>query len=216
MKYMTDIQLALDLTDLDRALSLARKSLKGGATIIEAGTPLIKSVGMESVRSLSSLLGGRVRLVADMKTSDAGYTESEMAAQSGADVTTVLAAYPDAVRETVRAAGDYDISVMADLMESEDIVRTAASMEEVGVDLLCVHSGIDTGVDLASSFEILSKVAGNVSIPVAAAGGLDRLTAPEAVEHGSSIVIVGRAITEAEDAMVATAEIRSAIDLVGS
>ncbi|MHB1414338.1 MAG: orotidine 5'-phosphate decarboxylase / HUMPS family protein [Chloroflexota bacterium] len=45
------LQLAMDLLDLDAALSVARAPA-AWIDIIEAGTPLIKSVGMEALRSL--------------------------------------------------------------------------------------------------------------------------------------------------------------------
>jgi len=46
------LQLALDLLNADRALDIAEASIKGGADWIEAGTPLIKSEGMEIIRKL--------------------------------------------------------------------------------------------------------------------------------------------------------------------
>ena len=46
------LQVALDLLDLDRALQIAQESLDGGADWIEAGTPLIKSEGMQAIRAI--------------------------------------------------------------------------------------------------------------------------------------------------------------------
>ena len=46
------LQVALDLLELDRALAIAEEALAGGADWIEAGTPLIKSAGMDAVRRL--------------------------------------------------------------------------------------------------------------------------------------------------------------------
>jgi len=79
------LQVALDLLDLSRALPIAREAVDGGADWIEAGTPLIKSEGMESVRRLRSEFPGR-DIVADMKVADTGALEVEMAAKAGASV----------------------------------------------------------------------------------------------------------------------------------
>ena len=46
------LQVALDLVHGERALPIAADAVKGGADWIEAGTPLIKSEGMDIVRKL--------------------------------------------------------------------------------------------------------------------------------------------------------------------
>ena len=46
------LQLALDFLELSRALKAAREAVKGGAQWIEAGTPLVKSEGLNSIRAL--------------------------------------------------------------------------------------------------------------------------------------------------------------------
>ena len=46
------LQVALDFMHLKRALRAAREAVEGGADWVEAGTPLIKSEGVESVRAL--------------------------------------------------------------------------------------------------------------------------------------------------------------------
>ena len=50
----TILQVALDLLNEHRAIEIAKDSVKGGADWIEAGTPLIKSEGMEIVRKLKA------------------------------------------------------------------------------------------------------------------------------------------------------------------
>ena len=52
----TILQVALDLLNEHRALAIAKDSISGGADWIEAGTPLIKSEGMEVVRKLKEML----------------------------------------------------------------------------------------------------------------------------------------------------------------
>ena len=46
------LQLALDFVDLHRALLVAERAVPGGVDWVEAGTPLIKSAGLEAVRQL--------------------------------------------------------------------------------------------------------------------------------------------------------------------
>ena len=72
--------MALDLLELDRSIQIAKEAVLGGADWIEAGTPLIKSEGMNCVREMKKALPG-TRIVADMKTVDTGAMEVEMAAK---------------------------------------------------------------------------------------------------------------------------------------
>ena len=83
------LQLALDFVDLPRALQVAEEAVAGGADWLEAGTPLIKSEGLQAVRELKARWPDHV-VVADMKTMDAGRAEVECAAKAGAQVVGVL------------------------------------------------------------------------------------------------------------------------------
>ena len=77
------LQLALDFVDLERAIHIAEEAVAGGVDWIEAGTPLIKSEGLNAVRALRRHFPNHV-IVADMKTMDAGRAEVEVAAKAGA------------------------------------------------------------------------------------------------------------------------------------
>jgi len=65
------LQLALDILNLDRAISMAKEAVPGGVDWIEAGTPLIKSEGMEAIRELKRIFPDK-KIIADMKTMDTG------------------------------------------------------------------------------------------------------------------------------------------------
>ena len=88
------LQVALDFENLSRALAAAREAASGGAEWIEAGTPLIKSEGLDAVRELKRAIPGHP-IVADMKVMDTGAFEVEIAAKAGADYVTVLGAADD-------------------------------------------------------------------------------------------------------------------------
>jgi 3-hexulose-6-phosphate synthase/6-phospho-3-hexuloisomerase len=110
------LQVALDFIELDRALKVAEEAVAGGADILEAGTPLIKSVGLEAVRQLRAAFP-RVVVAADMKVMDAGRVEVESAAKAGAKIVHVLAAASDStIEECVAAARDYGAEIVADLL----------------------------------------------------------------------------------------------------
>ncbi|OPY36443.1 MAG: Bifunctional enzyme Fae/Hps [Methanoregula sp. PtaU1.Bin051] len=207
------LQVALDVTELARALQIAEESVAGGADWIEAGTPLIKSEGMQAVRALKEKFMGRT-IVADMKVADTGTLEVEMAAKAGASVVGILADADDAVvEEAVRAARLYGVRLMADLINAPDPVKRAAELDRMGVDIIAAHTGIDQQMKGMSSLELLRSLSGTgLSAELAVAGGIDADSAGEAVQAGAAIVIVGGNIVRSRDVTGSAKAIRRAID----
>ncbi len=205
------LQVALDFVELDRALKIARECVEGGADWLEVGTPLIKSEGMNAVRTMKKTFPDKV-IVADLKTIDTGRVEVEMALKAGASVVIILGVSDDStVREAVSAARNYGGMVMVDLINVEDPVKRAEELEKLGVDIICVHVGIDQQMRGMKPLDILEKVRERVDVPLAIAGGITSETAGIAVEKGADIVIVGGAIIKSENATEATRLIKEVI-----
>jgi len=206
------LQVALDLLELKRALQIAKESLEGGADWIEAGTPLIKSEGMQAVRLMRDHFPDSV-IVADMKVADTGSLEVEMAAKAGANIVCILADADDSViAESVRAASLYGIRIMADLINVPDPIPRALILEKMGVDIICAHVGIDQQMVGKNSLDLLADLAALIHIPLAVAGGIDIKSAGLAVKYGADIVIVGGWITRSADVCGSTKKIRRELD----
>jgi 3-hexulose-6-phosphate synthase/6-phospho-3-hexuloisomerase len=205
------LQVALDFVDIERAVKVAEEAVEGGADWLEAGTPLIKSEGLNAVRALRQHFPNNV-IIADMKTIDAGRAEVEAAAKAGANIIDVLGAASDAtVRECVEAANNYGAEIVVDLIEVRDPVERARAAEAAGAHYIAVHTAIDVQMHGGDPFERLKLVASSVNINVAVAGGINSETAAKAVESGANIVIVGGAINKSKDARAATTEIKKAM-----
>ncbi len=146
------IQIALDLLDLPRAIQIAREAVNGilaetdgdiSRVWIEAGTPLIKSEGMNAVRELRKEFPGHT-ICADMKVMDAGGTEVEMAAKAGANVVFILGVSPDScISEAILAGKKYGVKVAADMISVKDPEARAVEMEKMGIDIVNIHVGLD-------------------------------------------------------------------------
>lgn len=205
------LQVALDLLNADRALAIAHAAVKGGADWLEAGTPLIKSEGMDIVRQLREQFPGKT-IVADMKTMDTGALETEMAAKAGADIISILAASDDAtIKDASASARKYGAKLMIDLIGAPDLLRRANQVETLGAEYLCVHIGIDEQMHGKKPFSPLKDLVRHTSLPVAVAGGLNSETAPQVVTAGARIIIVGGAITKAKNVTEATRIIKKAM-----
>jgi len=205
------LQVALDFVDLKRAIKVAGEAVEGGADWLEAGTPLIKSEGLNAVRTLKKLFPEKT-IVADLKTFDAGRAEVEMAAKAGADIVSVMAAAPiETIRDSVLAGRNYGCRIMVDFLGVADVEIRARQLAKTGVDFFNVHLGIDQQMKGKVSFEIIKKLTRATSVPVVASGGINSETAPLALKAGAAIVIVGGAITKSPDATSATRLIKKAM-----
>ncbi|MEA1966489.1 MAG: 3-hexulose-6-phosphate synthase, partial [Euryarchaeota archaeon] len=207
------LQLALDLLEIDRAIRIAEEAAEH-IDLIEVGTPLVKSEGMAAVRALRKAFPDH-GIVADMKTMDTGAIEVEMAAKSGADIVAILGGADDStIEDAVRSARKYGVALMADLLSVDDPINRAKKLEELGIECICVHAGIDQQMKGMDALAVLKEVADAVGIEVevAVAGGLDSGDAAKAASLGADVIIVGGAITRSDNVASSAGEIRHAID----
>jgi len=209
---MANLQVALDMLELERAVQIAKEAVEGGADWIEAGTPLIKSEGMNAIRALRTAFPQRV-IVADMKIADTGAIEVEMAAKAGANVVTLLASCDDAtIEDALRSAHRYGVRLMADLLGVENPTERAEELEELGVPIVVVHVGIDQQMVGKEPLSVLKEVRRRVECEVAVAGGLDDAGAAMAVSLGADIVIVGSHITRSPEPRLSAQSVKQAIE----
>lgn len=205
------LQVALDTMNLHRAIQIAKEAVEGGVDVIEAGTPLIKSEGLDAIRQLRQLFPDHT-IVADMKTMDVGTVEVEMASKAGADIVCIMGVADDGtITEAVKAGRRYGAKIMVDLMRTSDPVARAKDVEAFGADYICLHVGVDEQMRKISALDDVKKVSESVNIPVAVAGGLNSETAPEVVSAGASTVIVGSAIIKSPDVTSAVRLIKKAM-----
>ncbi|HOK56280.1 MAG TPA: orotidine 5'-phosphate decarboxylase [bacterium] len=206
------IQVALDFVDEHRALKLAKEVVEGGVEWIEAGTPLIKSCGVEIIRKLRKLFPDR-KIIADMKIMDAGRIESEIAFKAGANIVVVMGnASNETIMECIESSKNYGGEVMVDLIEESANLNRAKEVEKLGANYIGIHISIDKQMTGKISFDFLKQVTKEVKIPVAIAGGLNSENVVDAVKAGASILIIGGAITKSSDAKKAVLDIKKAIE----
>ncbi|MEM0083137.1 MAG: 3-hexulose-6-phosphate synthase, partial [Candidatus Nezhaarchaeales archaeon] len=201
------LQVAIDERYLKDGLSIAEACYKGGAEILEVGTPLIKSAGLEAVKEFRRRFP-YATIVADLKTFDTGWLEVELAAEAGADIVTVLGATDDyTIKDAVGAARKYNVKIMCDLINVPDPLSRAKEVEKLGCDIICVHMGISMQMrerDVTKKMVLLEEIVNSVKVPVAVAGGVRLEHIDELVKRGCKIIIVGSAITRSSNPEEAT------------
>jgi 3-hexulose-6-phosphate synthase len=187
------VQISLDLTSLDEALETAAIAVEAGIDWLEAGTPLLLAEGLRAVEQLRSRFPDHP-IVADLKTMDGGYLETEMMAKAGASLVVVMGrAHEATIRRVVDAGRDFGIKVMGDNLAASDRVACARRMEQLGVDFIVHHIGYDERRMVAgvSPMDELDAVVRAVSIPVQAVGGLSIRQAIECPSRGAPLVVIG-------------------------
>ena len=205
------LQLAIDTTDLSGAVELARKTEKW-VDIYEIGTPLLLREGMKAVRELKKLWPEKL-ILADTKIVDGGAMECGDAVEAGADIVTVLAISDIAtVTEVVAVAHEHRRKVMADLIMVADIPETARRMRELGVDYVCVHTGVDAQKSGRTPLSDLQQVLKAVPPACAAvAGGISPDSVARYAALHPEIVIAGSALTGAADPCQAAQKMKEAM-----
>jgi 3-hexulose-6-phosphate synthase (EC 4.1.2.43) len=194
------IQVALDLTDLRRAVELTRELCRAGLEMVEAGTPLIKMFGLPAVSAIKTACP-TAEVVADLKTADVGALEARLAREFGADWGTVLGATNiETIEEFVKEARALGLKAAVDLIGLPNALERAREIKQrVMPDLFIFHLGIDVQRRTGLRFEELLEMASRLrteGVGVGIAGGITEREIKIIIEGGKTVdvIIVGRAI----------------------
>ncbi|MGD0330115.1 MAG: orotidine 5'-phosphate decarboxylase / HUMPS family protein [Nitrososphaeria archaeon] len=129
------LQIAFDLLAIDHTIEISYKVENAGVDILEAGTPLIKSVGIGVVRELKGRFPKKI-VLADLKTLDVGRIEVCMSADAGADIVSVSALAPDEViTEALAAAEEKKVLLEADLLGVKDQLNRTFELKSLELTL---------------------------------------------------------------------------------
>lgn len=196
---MAKLQLALDDISLENALSLLQ-DLQDDIDIVEVGTPFMIQYGMKAVREIRKAFP-ELYILCDGKIMDAGAYEAEEMLQAGADCITVLAVTDDStIRACVKTAEKYHADVMTDMLRVQDLASRAKELEQLGVDIIAVHTGVDQQAQGRTPLMDLKELKHAVSSArLAVAGGIKLDTVDAYLSLDPDIIIVGSGILREKD-----------------
>lgn len=205
------LQLALDDLSLEKALELTEE-VKDYIDIIEIGTPMIIEYGVQPISMMKKRFP-ELEVLADLKIMDAGYYEAEEALKVGADYITVLGVTDNlTIQGCVDAAKDYHGKVVVDMICVNDLKERIRKVEELGVDFVSVHIGVDQqamGRTPLDDLKIMKEAVTQAKISVA--GGISVNTIEQYKALSPDIVIVGSGITHSKNPKEAAEQIKQAI-----
>jgi 3-hexulose-6-phosphate synthase len=200
------LQIALDLTNKKEAFRICRKVVKY-IDIIELGTPLIKSEGINIIKYFKRF---KKPIVADLKTMDTGFLEAELAFKYRADITTVCACADNStILGAIKIAKKYKKKVLVDLISVKDVTKRAKEVLKLGPDYICIHTGIDVQKKGKSPLEDLKKVSKIIKKnKISVAGGINLKNIDKILKYKPEIIIVGSAITKSKNPEIAAKSLK--------
>lgn len=207
------LQIALDTFDLPSALGPLQKA-HSHIDVIEVGTILCLSQGMEAVRIIRSLYPEKT-ILADVRIAEAGGIISKMAFDAGADwVSVVSGAAPDTPEVVLREARSQGKDVQIELSDgwTWDMAKKWA---DLGIQQVITHRSRDAEAkgNLTWSerdFDEIHRLAG-LGFKVTVTGGVKPADIPLFAGVPVYIFIAGRAIVRANDPAAAAGEFQNAI-----
>ncbi len=196
------LQVAMDIPNWEHIGRVVKELPRNDHLIIEAGTPLIKRYGVDIVGKIKEIKP-ETFVIADLKTLDTGNLEVRMVSDAGADAVVISGLAPHqtiekAITET-RKTGIYS---SLDMLNVADPIEVIKGLHKSGFmpDVIELHRAIDVEQDEQHAWGNIKEIKQiDGKVLVAVAGGVREETAPEALEGGADIIIVGRGITNTKD-----------------
>ncbi len=184
------IQLALDLDNCEKALSIAHE-LNGYWDILEVGTSLLISEGLSCVRRMRNEFEQATILV-DTKIIDNAGLIVKIACEAGADLVTVVSA---AAERTIELAADtchsYGCKILLDHLSNNWEDPAFLNKTNLEVDFIGLHLPKDLQGSSRLGREKLEKAANSIKKPLAVAGGIDHEIASEFSGYPVEIIVIG-------------------------
>ncbi len=204
------LQLALDVLTSEAAIDLATQT-RDYIDIIEIGTPLIKHEGIALVKKMRELFPEKEILV-DLKTMDVGEYEADFCFEAGADIVTVLGvADIDTIHGSIKSANAHNKKVMVDLINAHNKSELANEVKALGAHYVGIHSGIDQQNKGQSPLDDLRALTQTADISLVVAGGINLDTIDDIAKESPSIIVIGGAITGAENPSEAARQLKEKI-----
>jgi 3-hexulose-6-phosphate synthase len=200
---MTRLQLALDFPS---ALGIL-PGVAQWVDIVEVGTPLLKRFGLGVLPTIRELAPD-ADILADSKTVDGGAQESAMLFDAGANYITALSCASAATLTTVSdQAQRRGKHVVLDTLTEANPPAVMERELPAAVSVIALHTGTDARLaghaSAGESFGLVDAMRGKRALALAGGIGLETFEAAAATHP--DIIIVGRAITAAEDPAAVTA-----------
>ncbi len=200
------LQIALDLVDKDELERILLEIPVSTKILLEAGTPLIKKFGIDIVKFIRKYHANSF-IIADMKTLDVGWLEVKIAAEASANAVVISGLAPtETIVSSIDKAEKENVEIILDLM---NVIQPSSILKNLKKNpaIVLFHRGIDQEGKADHPWAQIHSIKEHCpSCLTAVAGGLNLETSTRSIDNGADVIVIGRAITQADDVKVAVNE----------
>lgn len=191
------LQLSFEVSDLDRALTIAQETHEY-IDVFEIGSLLLAYHGIEAVKQFRNAFP-EMTLLADAKVVDRPKAFIDAYTKAGVNWITILAGTSKSViHRACSTAHDNNAKVMLDLIDASSLGQSALEAKSLGVNALLFHKPIDHANELAF-LDDWDMVHGNTELPVYVSARITRQTIQDVFRVSPSGIVISDAITESEN-----------------
>jgi 3-hexulose-6-phosphate synthase len=189
------LQVSFDSMDLDQAIKVASK-VEDYADILEIGTLLIYKYGIVALEKFRKRFPDK-ELLADLKIIDKGTESVNLAAQANW-ISVMSGTSKKAILNASKAAQKNSQKIVLDLIDSPAVGQSALEAESLGVDALLLHGSFDAE-DPLEFLENWDMIQGNTKLPIFVSSIITKENIDTIINLHPHGLVIGKAITEAED-----------------
>ena len=200
------LQLAIDLPNLNTTRSFFNKLdyLISPQLVLEIGSPLLKNEKLVDIIQVFKEFAPDTYLVADFQTLTSCRLEAEIAAKAGVDAAVISAIAPlTEINEFFQMCRKNEIDSWLDALETpHDKLWAVLRLQESPTGVIIRSDPTESIDHQRVSWMVMTQIKKTKltsRLLTAAAGNLTLETAPEVRRYGADIVIVGKAIHQAND-----------------
>ena len=191
------LQIAFDLLDLERCLSIAEQ-VESYADRFEIGAPLLYAHGIEAIKSFKKKFPHK-EFIAETQIVDRGKDITSLYINEGVDWITVMAeANKHVIHSVCTTAQQYKKYVMLDLLNTDHIGQSAMDAQTLGVDALLFHISHEKNRSILE-FDEWEMVRGNSKLPIYIASEINRSNINQVLALKPNGIIIGKAIVQSEN-----------------
>ncbi len=191
------LQIAFDITDLEKALTVAEK-IERHVDIFEIGSLLIYKYGETAVKRFREKFPQKT-LLADAKIIDRSKDAVPLFAAAGADWITIMAGTDRNVIHTgCTVAHNLGKKIMLDLSDASSPGQSALDAKSLGADALIFHKP-SVEADNILFLDRWEMVKGNSPLPIFISAHITRENIADVLSIGAAGIIIGSAVTNATE-----------------
>ncbi len=201
------LHITYNFADLNQALNVAQQTAEY-ADILGIGSLLLLKDGVKSIKAFKTAFPNKA-IFAESRLSEKADQAVTMMAQAGANYVSVLACcFHSTIKKTVETAKSFDVKVALDLFNAPSTGQSAMDAKMLGVHLLLLHRlpHADESIEIEAEWH---NVRDNSKLPIFITGKIDEENFTKIIALKPQGIMIGGAITQAENPAKAAHYFRS-------